>query len=203
MDGNNALDFRFGRDSSIEVANGCPRQNGPENQLQTAGDVVVELGTPASPTVLHRLAAVRRAKGIPRRVLARRLGISVEELRFKEESTDISVSTLCEWASKLGVPVTELVVEPDEALTPTQLAQSQAARLMKVAARLRDRTKRRNIRRLAQTFVEQLTEILPALAGLGQKNHRDLRRPSLRPPAHVLPRLPEDVFKCHGDVGDR
>ncbi len=130
-------------------------------------------------------------------------GISVEELRFKEESTDISVSTLCEWASKLGVPVTELVVEPDEALTPTQLAQSQAARLMKVAARLRDRTKRRNIRRLAQTFVEQLTEILPALAGLGQKNHRDLRRPSLRPQAHVLPRLPEDVFKCHGDVGDR
>jgi transcriptional regulator with XRE-family HTH domain len=136
-------------------------------------------------------------------VLARRLGISVEELRLREESTDISVSTLCEWASKLGVPVTDLVIEPDESLRPTQLPQSQAARLMKVAAKLRDRSKRRNIRRLAQTFVEQLTEILPALEGLAQKNHRDLRRPSLRSPANVLPRLPEDVFKCHGDVGDR
>jgi len=203
MDGNNALDSQFGRDGSVEAANGCPTQNGPENQLQAVKGVVVELGTPASPTVLHRLAAVRRARGIPRRVLARRLGISVEELRLREESTDISVSTLCEWASKLGVPVTDLVIEPDESLRPTQLPQSQAARLMKVAAKLRDRSKRRNIRRLAQTFVEQLAEILPALEQIGKKNHRLPRRTNRSPVARNPRRLAEEFFTRCDEPHDR
>jgi len=166
-------------------------------------DDIVELGSSAPRVVLHRLAAVRRAKGIPRRVLAQRLGITVAELRLAEESSDLSISTLSRWASKLNVPITELVVEPDECLTPTQLAPSQATRMMKVAAKLRDRTRRRSIQRLAQTFVDQLTEIIPALAEIAQKNHRQSRRANHRQ-SSLLPRpLSEQVFTRRRERGDR
>jgi transcriptional regulator with XRE-family HTH domain len=153
----------------------------------------VELGSASRDIVLHRLSAIRRAKGITRRKMAERLGISVDELRRKEESADISISTLYDWAAKLDVPITELVVEPDECLAPTGLAHSQAARLMKAAARLRDRSRRRSIQRLAQTFVEQLAEILPALEQLGQKNYCRSRSPSQSATAGPRP-LPDHFF---------
>ncbi|MGA2255210.1 MAG: helix-turn-helix domain-containing protein [Thermoguttaceae bacterium] len=166
-------------------------------------DDIVELGSSAPRIVLHRLAAVRRAKGMPRRVLAQRLGITVQELRQKEESADLSISTLCHLASKLDVSITELVVEPDECLAPTQLAQSQATRLMKVAAKLRDRSRRRSIQRLAQTFVDQLTEILPALGEIAQKNHRHSQHANQQRPTSFLPRpLPEQIFTRRSESRD-
>jgi transcriptional regulator with XRE-family HTH domain len=168
---------------------------------QSCKDEIGELRATSPRIVLHRLATVRRAKGIPRRVLAERLGITVSELRAKEESADLSISTLCHWASKLEVPITELVVEPDESLAPTHLSQSQAARLMRVAARLRDRSRRRSIQRLAQTFVEQLTEILPALEQLARKSHRRPR--STNQPAPAVVPLPEQIFTRHRQPRER
>ncbi len=162
---------------------------------------IAELDSTTPPVTLHRLTEVRRAMGVPRRVLAERLGITVRELRVKEESTDLSLGTLCQWASVLNVPITELVVEQDECLAPTHLGQSQATRLMKVAAKLRDRARRRSVQRLAQTFVEQLTEILPVLEQLAQKNHRP-RRPS-RPPTGLPARLSEHVFTRRRDPEER
>src|SRR5208283_4340077 len=150
--------------------------NGNSDFDPVSKDEMVELGSSAPRIVLHRLAAVRREKGIPRRVLAQRLGITVQELRSKEESADLSISTLSHLAAKLDVSITELVVEPDESLATTQLAQSKATRMIKVAAKLRDCSRRRSIQRLAQTFVDQLTEIIPALAEIAQKNHRRSRR---------------------------
>ena len=155
-----------------------------------------------SSVVLHRLTEVRRALGIPRRVLARRLGTSVRELRAKEKSADLTLGTLCQWAAALNVPVTELVVERDECLAPTHLAQAQATRLMKVAAKLRDRARRRSVQRLAQTFVEQLAEILPVLEQLAQKNHCRSRRPS-QSPASLPSRMSEDVFTRRRESEER
>jgi transcriptional regulator with XRE-family HTH domain len=169
---------------------------------QLCSEEMVELGATAPRGVLHRLGAVRKAKKVPRRVLAEQLGITVEELRNKEASADLTISTLCHWASTLNVPVTELVVEPDESLAPTRMARSQAARLMTVAAKLRDRSRRRGIQRLAQTFVEQLAEILPSLEELAQKNHRHCRRPNRQPPATVRP-MPEHIFTRPRDSDER
>jgi len=160
---------------------------------QSSTENIVKLASATAPVVMHRLAEVRRAKGMPCRVLAERLGISVQELRVKEESADVPISTLCYWASVLDVPITELVVEPDKSFAPTRLPRLKAARLMEVAAKLRDRSRRASIQRLAQTFVEQLTEILPDLEQVAQKNHRQPRR-SGRPPRTAVPRLSERVF---------
>ena len=148
---------------------------------RTCQQDIAELDSTAPRIVLHRLTEVRRAMGVPRQVLAQRLGITVQELRVKEESPDLSIGTLCQWAAVLNVPITELVVERDECLAPIHLAESQANRLMKMAAKLRDRARRRSIQRLAQTFVEQLAEILPELEHFARTNHSRLRRRT-RPP---------------------
>ncbi len=170
---------------------------------RSSDEKIVELGSTTSPVVMHRLAEVRRAKGIPRRVLAERLGITVRELRAQEESADVPISELCQWASVLDVPITELVVEPDESLAPTRLPRLQATRLMKVAATLRDCTRRRNIQRLAQTFVEQLAEILPELEQVAQKNHRHHGNRNSPPRAAVPRRLSESVFMRRRESGEQ
>jgi transcriptional regulator with XRE-family HTH domain len=157
-----------------------------------AAEQFVELGSSPQRQVLHRLAAVRRAKGISRRELARRLGITVEELRVTEESTDLSLSTISRWAATLNISVTELVIEQDECLAQTRLGRPQATRLLKLAATIRDRSRARGLQRLAQTFVEQIAEILPSLEELTKKNHG--RRPHRQPSSAVPRPLPEHIF---------
>ena len=162
--------------------------------IEPCVDAIVELGSTAPPVVLHRLAAVRRQKRIPRRVLAERLGITVEELRLAEQSADLSIGAICRWAEALNVPVTELIVEFDASFTPPRLALPQATRLMQVAGRLLRRTRRRSVQRLTQTFVEQLSEILPALERVAQNNRGRVRRPNRPPRPGPLRPLPENVF---------
>jgi transcriptional regulator with XRE-family HTH domain len=148
---------------------------------------IVELGTSIPKSGLHRLADVRQQKGLSWFDVARRIGITAEEVRLQEEAADLPISTLNLWAAALKVPVTDLIVEPEEWFHATHLARSQAERLLRVAAKLRDGSRRRSIQRLAQTFLDQLTEIQPALTshangnGTGYLRSRSPRAASLRP----------------------
>jgi transcriptional regulator with XRE-family HTH domain len=143
--------------------------NHPHEALD-GGQDTVELGLTAPTRVLHRLAAARQARGLSCFEIARRLGTTVEKVRLQEEAADLSISTLNAWAAALNVPVTDLVVEPDEWLQETNLAKPQAERLLRLAVELRDRSRRRSVQRLAQTFVDQLSEINPALNSGGNGN---------------------------------
>ena len=183
MNGDVALDPQSCKEDIVALGSITP----PAGHPGTNGSI---LRVPGS---LHRLTEVRRAIGVPRRVLAQRLGITVQELRMQEEAADLSLGRLCQWALVLNVPITDLVVERDECLAPTHLAESQATRLMKVAAKLRDRTRRRSVQRLAQTFVDQLAEILPVLEQLAQKHPCRPGRPN-RSPAGLARQLSEHVF---------
>src|SRR6516164_6586687 len=80
---------------------------------------IVELGPPSPPAGLHRLSAARRELGMTCFDVARRLGITVEEVRLQEEAADLPISTLNLWATALEVPVTDLIVEPEELLHAT------------------------------------------------------------------------------------
>jgi transcriptional regulator with XRE-family HTH domain len=155
---------------------------------------VVALGSIAPRIVLHRLASARKSRNLTRRAIARKLGTSVEDVRIQEESTDLPISTLNKWAAALDLPVTELVVEPDEWQHRTHLPKSRAARLMRMAAKLRDRSRRRSIQRLAQTFVDQLTEILPALEQVGERSYRHAREGHRSPRTTVVRPLPDSLF---------
>jgi transcriptional regulator with XRE-family HTH domain len=134
----------------------------------------------ANPPVLHRLAAARRQQGISRRVMARRLNIDLEQLRRQEsETADLTLSTLYAWQKVLEVPVAELLSEPDESLAPPVLKRSQLLRLMKTVLEIAEQTHQVSIRRMAQTMIAQLTEIMPELAevapwhAIGERRRRD------------------------------
>jgi transcriptional regulator with XRE-family HTH domain len=134
----------------------------------------------ANPPALHRLAAARRQQGISRRVMARRLNIDLEQVRRQEsEDADLPLSTLYAWQKALDLPVAELLVEANESLASPVLKRSQLLRLMKTVLEISEQTHQVSIRRMAQTMVAQLTEIMPELAkitpwhAVGERRRRD------------------------------
>ena len=127
-----------------------------------AQDVVVPA---AGSQPLQRLAAVRRQQGLTHRTVARRLNVEIEQVRQQEsESSDLPLSIVYAWQKVLEVPVTELLVEAGDALTSPVLKRSQLVRLMKTVLAISERTKQESVRRMVQTIVGQLVEIMPELA---------------------------------------
>ncbi|MGA2616089.1 MAG: helix-turn-helix transcriptional regulator [Thermoguttaceae bacterium] len=116
---------------------------------------------------LHRLGAARRQEHISRRNVARRLGITVRDVRRQEcTTTDLPLSVLHKWAQVLSLPVAELVQEPDDSLSPPLFNRARLVLVMKTAMAILEQTGDPQTKQLAQTMVEQLTEIMPELGGV-------------------------------------
>lgn len=116
---------------------------------------------------LQRLAAVRRQQGVSRCTMARRLNIEIEQVRQQEcESSDLPLSMVYAWQKVLEVPVAELLVEAGDGLTSPVLKRSQLVRLMKTVLAISEQTKQESVRRMVQTMVGQLVEIMPELANV-------------------------------------
>ena len=117
---------------------------------------------------LQRLAVVRQRQGISRRTVARRLNTDVATVRQQESaSADITLSQLYKWQQILDVPLNELLIEADDSLSPPVQRRAQLIRLMKSALTISENTRQDTIRRMAQTLIEQLLEIMPELSGVG------------------------------------
>ena len=116
---------------------------------------------------LHRLAAVRRLQGISRRIMARRMNVEVAEVkREEEETTDLPLSALYRWQRALEVPLVELLVESDDRLSKPLLQRAQLDRLMKTALAILEQADQEPVYLMAQTLIDQLTEIMPELQGV-------------------------------------
>ncbi len=150
---------------------------------------------PASRRPLHRVGTVRRLQGISRRTVARRLDVDVASIKLQErETSDMSLSRLYEWQEVLDVPISELLIDTDDPLSAPVLKRAQLVRVMKTALAIHEATKQAPIRRMAETLIDQLREIMPELEGVGpwhavgQRRRRDeLGRAAER-------RLSENVF---------
>ncbi len=117
---------------------------------------------------LHRLRAVRQTEGISRQSLARKLKTSVAALTQQEDpSSDMTLSTLYQWQRALGVPVAELLVEPDGDLSLPLLTRSRMLRLMKSAQSIQELTTQSRVRRMTQNLIDQLIEIMPEVQDVG------------------------------------
>jgi hypothetical protein len=66
----------------------------------------------------------------------------------------------------LGLPVAELVAEPDDSLSTPLFYRAGLVRVMKTAMAILERTDHLRTKRLAQTMVDQLTELMPDLRGI-------------------------------------
>lgn len=126
-----------------------------------------ETSAPAEKCRLHRLAEVRRRQRLSRRTVAQRMNVDVSTICEQEQGTaDLQLSTLYQWQKVLGVPVAELLVEDDEALSPPIMKRAQMVRVMKTALSILERANQASIRCLAQNLVNQLQEMMPDLAGI-------------------------------------
>jgi transcriptional regulator with XRE-family HTH domain len=117
---------------------------------------------------LHRIAAVRRRQGVALRTVARVLNVEIEEAaRQEQEQTDLPLSVLQKWQAVLDVPIAELLVESEEMLSAPVLERARLIRVMKTAATLLEKADSARVRRLSETLIKQLVEIMPELEGIG------------------------------------
>lgn len=150
---------------------------------------------PTDKRSLHRLGTVRRLQGISRRTVARHLDVEVATVRLQErETTDMLLSKLYEWQKVLEVPVAELLVEAGDALSEPVLKRAQLVRVMKTALAILEGAEQEPIRRMAQTMVDQLVEIMPELAGVSPWHAVGKRRRCDEFGVAAERRLSEDVF---------
>jgi transcriptional regulator with XRE-family HTH domain len=113
---------------------------------------------------LHRLGEARRQENVSRATAARRLGITVEEVKRQEcETTDLPLSVLYKWARILDQPVAELLQETGYSLSLPLFNRAHMGRVMKTAVTILERAGDPRTKRLAQTMVDQLIEIMPEL----------------------------------------
>jgi hypothetical protein len=125
---------------------------------------------------LHRLREVRREQGVASKRAAQLMGISVEQLRHEEdETTDLTLSQIYAWQELLEVPVSDLLVEPHAPLSTPVLRRAQLVRLMKTVQAMMERSSQSSIRRLGQTMINQLIEIMPELEGVTPWHSLDRR----------------------------
>lgn len=154
-------------------------------------------GVPVSPgkPSLHRLGAVRRLQGISRRAIARRLNIDINAVKDQEDETnDIALSTLYKWQEMLDVPVAELLVDSEEPLSGPIMRRAQLVRVMKTALSILERATQVPIQRMAQTLVDQLTELMPELSGVSPWHAVGQRRRLNEYGRAADRRLPADLF---------
>ena len=115
--------------------------------------------------VFHRIAEVRRLQGVTLRNVARRLGLSLPVVRRQEQADcDLRISDLHRWQQVLDVPVAELLVEGEGALSGPVLERSRMVKLMKTAAAIRERTAGTPVGRMAGMLIDQILEIMPELS---------------------------------------
>jgi transcriptional regulator with XRE-family HTH domain len=120
--------------------------------------------SPASERPLHHLGEVRRRERLTRRKVAQLLGISIGEVEQQEQpSSDMRLSELLRWQKALKVPIAELLNEPDGELSPPVQWRARLLRAMKTVRSIQEKTRQVSVRRLAETLVDLLLEVMPEL----------------------------------------
>ncbi len=153
------------------------------------------LKLPTEKRPLHRVGTVRRLQGITRRTVARHLNVDVAQVKLQErETADMPLSTLYQWQKVLDIPIAELLVEADDPLSGPVLKRAQLVRVMKTALAIMEEAKQTQVRRMAQTMIDQLVEIMPELEGVGPWHAVGKRRRRDDYGVAAERRLSDDVF---------
>jgi transcriptional regulator with XRE-family HTH domain len=149
-----------------------------EHSIMASNGAPVPLG--GSKRALHRVAAARHRQGVSVRSAARRLGISIEQVRDQEEPThDLLVSELQAWQRALEVPINDLLVDCEAPLSVPVLTRARLLKVMKTVRAIKEATKCVSIERMATMLEQQLIEVMPELKdvapwhSVGQRRSHD------------------------------
>ena len=141
-------------------------------------EAILKIAKP--PAVSQRLAEVRQQQGVSVRSVARKLGVTMQEVRQQElPDTDILLSDLLMWQQVLEVPLADLLVDNEAPLSPSVNQRASLLRVMKTAKALSEGVKEGKTRRMAEMLVDQLIGIMPELKevsawhSVGQRRTQD------------------------------
>jgi hypothetical protein len=92
----------------------------------------------------------------------------------KEEccDADLRLSDLYRWQSALGVPLIDLLAEPDYGLSEIVRKRASLTRIAKTANSILRQSTTPDVQRLAQTLVDQLVDTMPELEEIGAWHER-------------------------------
>ena len=128
-------------------------------------------------------------------VAGRQFNVNIATVREqKAENSNLTLSQLYRWQEVLDVPVTELLNEAADELSDSILQHAQLVRLMKSVLAIKDNARQESIRRMAQTLIDQLLEMMPELSGVGPWHAIGKRRRLSESGMAADRRLSEDVF---------
>lgn len=134
----------------------------------------------AAKHALHRIAEVRQEQGVSVRSAARRLGLSMQEIRLQEEPTnDLRLSQLHLWQEVLEVPLADLLLDSSGPLSTPVSQRARMLRVMKTVKALAESANEPHIQRLAAMLIGQLVEVMPELKevsawhSVGQRRTQD------------------------------
>jgi hypothetical protein len=146
--------------------------------LNSPAPVVPPAG--AAPLALHRIGEVRQEQGVSIRSAARRLGLSMQEVRSQEQpSSDLRLSQLVGWQQVLEVPLADLLLDNSGPLSTPVSQRARMLRVMKTAKALEESAVDPPIKRLATMLIAQLVELMPELKevsawhSVGQRRTQD------------------------------
>jgi transcriptional regulator with XRE-family HTH domain len=129
---------------------------------------------------LHRISEVRQEQGVSVRSAARRLGLSMQEVRAQEEPTqDLRLSQLHHWQEVLEVPLADLLLDTSGPLSTPVSQRARMLRVMKTAKAMAESAQEPPIQRLASMLISQLIELMPELQevsawhSVGQRRTQD------------------------------
>jgi transcriptional regulator with XRE-family HTH domain len=129
---------------------------------------------------LHRIGQVRQEQGVSVRSVARRLGLSMQEVRAQEHPTsDLRLSQVHQWQQALEVPLADLLLDSEGPLSTPVSQRARMLRVMKTAKALAESATEAPVQRLATMLISQLVELMPELQevsawhSVGQRRTQD------------------------------
>ncbi len=115
-------------------------------------------------TKLHRIQEVCGQQGVTIRSLTRKMDLNADEIRDQSSpQADLRISDLLRWQKVLEVPLVDLLVEADGALSEPVKRRASMLRVMKTAKAILESAHDRSVKRMATMLVSQLVEIMPEL----------------------------------------
>ena len=116
---------------------------------------------------LHRLREIRSQQDISIRSLSRRMNVAASEVRMQEDPHfDLRLSALYQWQQALGVPASELLVEPGDGLSAPIQLRARLLRMMKTIVTILDQPQSDRTTHLIANLKNDILEVMPEVEGV-------------------------------------
>ena len=135
--------------------------------VDNASTVAAPAAAEDSTNPLHRLREIRNQQDISIRSLSRRMNVTASEVRMQEDPHfDLRLSALYQWQQALGVPASELLVEPGDGLSAPIQLRARLLRMMKTIATILDQPQSDRTTHLIANLKNDILEVMPEVEGV-------------------------------------